>query len=90
MRSQRPGFLRAHFLPRAHTVVAFLGFFSSCEATGAYSHGLLTSYNGLPMPEDRLGRGRAEEAESREGERCRVQLRIEGLPWASGASALLD
>lgn len=84
-----PG-LRAHFLPRAHTAVAFLGFFSSCEATGAYSLGLLTSYNGLPMPEDRLGRGRAEEAESREGERCRVQLRIEGLPWASGASALLD
>lgn len=51
-----PG-LRAHFLPRAHTVVAFLGFFSSCEATGAYSLGLLTSYYGLPMPEDRLGRG---------------------------------
>lgn len=37
-----------------------------------------------------LAGGRAEEAESREGERCRVQLRIEGMPWASGASALLD
>lgn len=85
-----PG-LWAHFLPRAYTVIAFLAFFFfSCDATGAYSLGLLTSYNGLPMPEDGLGRGRAEETESKQGRCRRVQLRLEGLLWASGASALLD
>lgn len=94
-RAQNGRGLWAHFLPlRSHTRCLPWLLFPHCKATGAYSRGLLTSYNGLPMPGDGLGRGQAEAVESREGERCRTSAAQDrgaavGLQWL-GAVGLMS